>query len=107
MFVKVSFSDRLVCFEDFVGNTLLALLFMLTLPNCFYRTCLPTLFANVLKSFLQPTTSAFSGTAKSSKSAPARFAAETIYLRKKGTAVLPTTCASAPNPRPRCRPITL
>ena len=99
--------DRPVCFADSVGKTLLAVLFLLPLPNCFLRVCLPTLLAAVLK-FLPPiTTSAFSGTAKSNKSAPTRFAAGTIYLRKIRIAVVPITCASAPNPRPRCRPTPL
>ena len=87
--------------------TLLAVLFLLPLPNCFLRVCLPTPFAAVMK-FLPPlTTSAVSGTANSNKSAPTRFAAATIYLRKIGIAVLPKTFASAPNPRPSCRPTPL
>ena len=114
MFVKMSLRDRLVCFSDFVGKTLLALLFLqpplhlrLLSPNCFLSVCLPTLFAAVLIFFLPITTSANSGTANSNKSAPTRFAAGTIYLRKNGIAVLPITYASAPNPRPRCRPTPL
>ena len=98
MFVKMSLRDRLICFADFVGMTLLSVLFLLPLPNCFLRVCLPTLFAAVLIFFLPLTTSAISGTANSNKSAPTRFAAGTIYLRKNGIAVLPITCASAPNP---------
>ena len=98
MFVKMSLRDRLTCFVDFVGMNLLALLFPLPLPNCFLRVCLPTLFAAVFKIFLPLTTSAISGTANSNKSAPTRFAAGTIYLRKNGIAVLPITCASAPKP---------
>ena len=107
MFVKVSLHDRLICFVDFVGLTLLAVLFLLPLPNCFLRVCLRTLFAAVLKFFLPLTTSANYGTANSNKSALKRFAAGTIYLRKNGIAVLPITCASAPSPRPRCRPLPL
>ena len=95
--------NRLICFADFVGTTLLALRFLLPLPNCFLKVCPPTLFAAVLMFFLPLTTSAISGTANSNKSAPTRFAAGTIYLRKNGIAVLPITCAGAPNPRPRCR----
>ena len=53
--------------------------------------------------FLPLTTYAVSGTANSNKSAPTRFAAGTIYLRKNGIAVLAITCASAPNLRPRYR----
>ena len=82
MFVKMSLQDRLTCFADFVGMTLLARLFLLPLPNCFLRVCLPTLFAAVLMFFLPLTTSAISGTANSNKSAPRRFATGTIYLRK-------------------------
>ena len=108
MFVKMSLRDRLDCLVDFVGMILLCLLpacrtpkapFRLWLPspNCFSRVCFPTLFAAVLKFFLPLTTSAISGTANSNKSAPTRFAAGTTYLRKKGIAVLPITCARAPN----------
>ena len=102
MFVKMSLRDRLICFADFVGMTLLAVFFLLPIPNCFLRVCLPTLLAAVLNFFLPLTTSAISGTANSNKSAPTPFAAGTMYLRKKGVAVLPITCASAPNPRPYC-----
>ena len=114
MFVKMSLRDRLVCFADFVGMNLVAcrlpiapFLFLLPLPNCFLTVCLPTLFAAVFKLFLPLTTSAYSGTANSNKSAPTRFAAATIYLRQNGIAVLPITRASAPNPRPCCRPTPL
>ena len=110
----MSLRYRLICFADFVGMTLLALLFLLPpvllrLPssNCFLKVCLPTLFAAVLIFFLPITTSAISGTANSNKSAPTCFAAGTIYLRKNGIEVLPKTCAIAPNPRPRCRPTPL
>ena len=108
MFVKMSLRDRLICFADFVGMTLLALLFLLPpvllrlrSPNSFLRVCLPTFFAAVLIFFLPLTTSAISGTANSNKSAPTRFAPGTIYLRKNWIAVLPKTCASAPNPTSR------
>ena len=104
MFVKMSLRDRLICFSDFVEMTLLSVLFLLPLPNCSLKVCLPTFFAAVLKFFLPLTTSAISGTANSNKSASTRFAAGTIYLRKNGIAVLPITCASAPSLRPRCRP---
>ena len=107
MFVKMSLRDRLICFADFFGMTLLALRFLLPLPNCFPKVCLPTLFAAVLIFFLPLITSAISGTANSNKSPPTRFAARTIYLLKNGIVVFPTTCASAPNPRRRCRPIAL
>ena len=115
MFVKTSLRDRLICFVDFVGMTLLAVLFLLPVrlrlpspsPNCFFRVCFPTLFAAVLKFFLILITSVISGTTNFNRSAPTRFAAGTIYLRKNGIAVLPITCTSAANPRPRCRPTTL
>ena len=94
MCVKMSFHDRLICFADFVGMTLLAVLFLLPLPNCFLRVCLPTLFADVLKLFLTLTTSAIVGTAVSNKSAPTHSAAGTIYLRQNGIAVLSITCVS-------------
>ena len=107
MFAKMSLRERLICSADFVGMTLLALCFLLPLPNRFFKVCLPTLFAAVLKFFLPLITSATSGTANSNKSAPTHSAAGTIFLRKNGIAVLPTSCASAPNPRPRCRPTPL
>ena len=111
----MSLRDRLIWLADFVGMTLLARRFLLLVrvrlrspaPNCFLRVCLPTFFAAVLKFFLPLTTSAFSGTANSNKSAPTRFEAGTIFLRKNGIAVLPITCASAPNHRLRCRPTPL
>ena len=107
MFAKMSLCDRLICFADFVGMILLALPLLLPLPNCFLSVCFPTLFAADSIYFLTLTTSAISGSANSKKSAPTRFAAGTIYLRKNGIAVLPIPCASGPNPRPRCRPISL
>ena len=127
MFVKMSLRDRLVCLKDFVGMILLCFLAacrtptapflpsacgsLLRLPspspNCFFGVFFPTLFAAVLKFFLPLTTSAISGTANSHRSAPMRFAAETTYLRKNGTAVLPITCARAPNPLPLCLPTAL
>ena len=100
MFVEMSLRDRLICFADFVGMTLLVVLFLLPLPNWFLSVCLPTLFAAVLKFFLPLTTSAISDTANSNESAPIRFAAGTIYLGKNGIAVLLITCARAPNPLP-------
>ncbi len=118
MFVKLSLRDRLDCLVDFVGMILFCLLpacrtlalpaaLRLPSPNYFFRVCFPTLFAAVLKFFLPLTTSAISSTANSNKSAPTRFPAGTIYLRKNGISVLPITCASAPNPRPRCQPTPL
>ena len=83
----MSLRDRLICFADFVGMTLLALCFLLPLPNRFFKVCLPTLFAAVLKFFLPIITSATSGTANSNKSAPTHSAAGTIFSRKNGIAV--------------------
>ena len=99
--------DRLICFADFVEKTLLALRFQLPPPNCFLKVCLPTLYADVLIFFLRLTTSSISGTANSNKSAATRFAAGTMFSRKNGIAVLPISCASLSNPRPRCRPTPL
>ena len=107
MFVRTSPRDRRIRFVDFVGMILLTVFFPLPLLNCFLRVCLPTLFETVLKFFLPITTSETSDTANSNKSAPTRFSAGTMYLRKNETAVLSKICASAPNPRPRCRPTPL
>ena len=120
MFLEMTLRDRLICFADFVGLILLAclpyassilpmapFLFLVPLPNCFLRVCPSTLFAAVFKFFLPLTTSVISGKANSNKSASTRFAVGTIYLRKNGTEVLPIPFASAPNPRPRCRPTPL
>ena len=74
----MSLRGRLICFADFVGMTLFALRFLLPLPNCVLKVCLPTLLA-----------------------------AETINLRKNGLAVLSITCASASKPRPRCGTVPL
>ena len=118
MFVKMSLRDRMDCLLDFVGMIFLCLLppcrtstapFRLRLPsaNCFFRVCFPTLFASVLKDFLPLITYPFSGPANSSISASMCFAAGKIYLRKKGIAVLPITCARAPNPLTLCLPTAL
>ena len=101
----MSLLDRLVCFADFFGMTLLALLFLLPLQNCFFGVCLPTLFAAVLNFFLLLTTSAISGTANSTKTAFTRFAAETIYLCKKRIANLQKNLCKCTEPCPRYRPI--
>ena len=79
---KTSHRNRLPCSTDFVGFILLAVLFPLSVLNCFLRVCLPTFFAAVLKSLLPLTTSAIAGAANANKSAPMRFATGTIYLRK-------------------------
>ena len=124
MFVKMSLRDRLGPLVDFVVMILLCLLppclpYASSLPptapshlrlpctNCFFRVCFPTLFAADLKGFLPLITSPISGAANSNKSAPTRFAAGTIYLRKNGIAVLPLTCARAPNPLTLCLPNAL
>ena len=95
MFVKLSPRDRLDCLVDFVGMILLS---FLPLSNCFFRVCFPTHFSAVLKYFLPLITSPISGATNPNMSAPMRLAAGTIYLRKKGIAVLPITCARALNP---------
>ena len=112
MLLKMSLRDQLDCLIDFVGMILLCFLAArLRLPspspNCFFRVFFPTLFAADLKDFLPLKISPIFGAANSNKSAPTRFAAGTIFLRKNGIAVLPITCASAPKPRPRCRPTPL
>ena len=107
MFAKMPLRDRLFCFADFVGITLLALLFLLPLPIWFPSICLTTLFAAVLNLFLPLKTSAYSGKANSNKSTPTRFAARVRYLRKRATADFAITCAIALIARQRCRPIPL
>ena len=119
MFAKMSLRDRLDCLVDLIGMIFLCLLLavlpyassLLRLPspspNCFLRVCFPTLFAADLKVFLPLITSPISGAANSNKSAPTLFAAGTIYLCKNGIAVLPITCARAPNPLPLCLPTAL
>ena len=82
-------------------------LLQLPCPICFFRVRFPTLFAADLKDFLQLISSPISGAANSNKSAPTRFAAGTIFLRKNGIAVLPIACAIAPNPLPLCLPTPL
>ena len=74
----MSLRGRLVCFADFIGMILLAVLFLLPLPNCFPRVCPQTIFAAVWKISLPLTTTAVSGAANSNKSAPTRVAAGTI-----------------------------
>ena len=115
MFAKMSHRDRLDCLVDLVGMIFLCFLlacrtFALPTalrlpspsPSCFLRVCF--LFEADLKVFLPLITSPISGAANSNKSAPTRFAAGTTYLGKKGIAVLPVTCARAPNPLPLCLP---
>ena len=103
----MSLRDQLICFVNFVGMTLLAVIFLLLSLNCFFTVFFPTLFATVLKFFLPLTTPAISGTANSNMSTPMRFAAGTTYLRKNGVAVHPITCARAPKPLPLCLPTAL
>ena len=95
MFVKMSLLNQADCLVDFVGMTLFC---FPPLSICFFRFCFPTLFAAVLKDFLPLIPSPISGAANSNMAAPMRFAAGTPYLRKKGSAVLPISCARAPNP---------
>ena len=95
MSVKLSFRVRLVYFGDFVGMTLLGVLFLLRLFDCFLKVCLPTLFPAVLKLYLPPTNSEVSDAADSNKSAPTRVSAGKIYLGKKGIAFLPVICGIA------------
>ena len=78
----MSHRERLICFADSFEMNLLAVPFLLPLPNCLLRVCLATLFAAVLNFFLPLTTSAIAGTANSNKSAPTHVTAGTIYLCK-------------------------
>ena len=75
----MSMLDRLLRFNFLTGM----FPFCLSSPGCFLIVCLPRLLAAVLKFFFALTTSATSGTAISNKSAPTRFAAETIYFSRK------------------------
>ena len=104
MFVKMPLRGRLDRSVDFAGMIFLCLL---RLPNCFFRVCFPTLFAAVFKVFLPPINTSISGAANSNMSAPMLLAAGTIYLPKKGIAVLSKTCVRAPNPLPLCLPTPL
>ena len=100
----MSIRDRLDCVVVFVGMIVLC---FFPSPNCFFRVFFPTLFAVDLKDFLPLKTCPICGAANSNMSAPMRFAAGTTYLRKKGIAVLPITCARAPNPLHFCLPTAL
>ena len=107
MVEQIDLHDQQVCFADFVEIFRLAFFFMLPLPNRFIRVCVPANFADVFSFFLPLATSEISGAEISNKSLPICFATGTIYLDKFEIAVLPKTCASTPNPRPRCRPTSL
>ena len=74
--------DRLICFADFVGKTLLAVLSLLPLPNCFLRVSLPTLFAVVLNLFPALTTSAVSSAANSQVSTYPFCSCDDIFTQK-------------------------
>ena len=79
--------------------------FSLPLSNCFLRVWIPKFICSCLEIFSPKTTSAISNTANSNRLASSRFAAETTFYGKNGTAILPITCASALNSIPRCRPV--
>ena len=80
MFVKMSLRDRLACLVAFVGMTLLCLL---QLHNCFFKVCLPTPFAAVLKFFLPLISSPNFGAANSNQSALTPFeASEKLFTTK-------------------------
>ena len=64
-------------------------------------------FCSWLEFFSPLRISASFDAANSNKSAPRGFAAGTTFLRKEESAVLPNTCASAPNPLARCGLIPL
>ena len=80
---KNFFSRPTGFFANFVGMTLLAVLSLIPLLNCFLRVCLPTVSAAVSFFFQPPTTSEISGASNSNMSAPTRFAAGTRYSRTK------------------------
>ena len=101
---KKSPRDRLFCLAYFVGMTLLAAFFLLPLPNCFLRVCLPTLCCCLELLF---TTNSLCNFWCSKIQQSTRFTAGARNLRRNGIAGLTITCASAPNPRPRCRPTPL
>ena len=75
---KTSPRNRMPCFADLVGITLLADSFLRTLPTYFPRVCLPTPFAAVLMFFQPFTTSTCPGSANYNKPAPSGFAAGTV-----------------------------
>ena len=93
MFAEKSLRDRLVCFAEFAGTSLLAVIFLQSLSNFFLKVCPPTLFAAVFNFFCPLETSAISGAANSNKSAPRSFVAGTIFIRKN---------ASSPNYLCKC-----
>ena len=97
MFVGRCPCDRLVCFADAFGKTLLVVFFLLptqqisqSLSSLTLCSCIEIVstFNNVW----------IFGAADSNKSAPSHFAAGTTCLRKNGIADLPDTCASLRNP---------
>ena len=121
MFVKTSLRDRLVCFANFVGMNLLALRFLL--PSCLsYASSLPPT-APFKQLFSQSPSShtlcscleVLSTTNNLCNFLHSKFQQVSTYafrrwddiFTQKGTAVVPITFASAPNPRPRCRPTSL
>ena len=110
----------MVCLAVIVGTILLAGIpyasffplialsrFLIQLPKCFLRVCLPTFFAAFLKFFLRLTTSAILGAATCNRLIPTSSATGTIFLRKNGIAVFRSICACAPNPLPHYQPIPL
>ena len=100
----MTLGDRLPCFEDFVGKTLLCLL---PLPKHFLKVCLVAIFGELLKLFLPVPLSAFSGAAKFIEPTFMRFASVASYLCENGFAVPSITCTNEPNRLPHCRPIPL
>ena len=89
--------DRLFCPADFFAMALLAPLFLLPLPNCFLRVCLPRLFAAALKFFLPRRSSAFSG--KLQQVSTHAFCSWDDILTQKGNCGSPKrlcTCTESP-----------
>ena len=112
-FEKMSLLHQLIYFADFIRKTLLAwrtimapVLFLLPLPNCFFRVCLPTLFAAVLKLFLPLTTSAFFAAANSNMSAPTILQLGRYIYAKMNCCSPNNLCECTESPS-TCRPIPL
>ena len=82
MFVKLSLRDQLVCFAEYVGKILHAVVFLLPLHNFFLRVCLPTTFTAVLIFFLPLMTCEISRAAILKKSTPTIFARAIFFTPK-------------------------
>ena len=95
--------DRLLRFTDFSWTTLIAFRFLLPVPNCFLRICLPTFFTAVLTFFNTNNICNFWHSEVQQVSTHTLCSLEDI-LTQKGSAVLAITCAEALNRHPCCLP---